>query len=241
MDIHKPKLFHGWRELAKEVGIIVIGVLIALGAEQTAAALHERSLAEETRATARAELSAALNDFVKRRATEACINRRLDEVTALLAAADKPGYAAPSWIGRPQLWGLVTSGWDAAASGGRVALLSAREQAELGGLYTRLHQFYAVEQAEQIAWADVRQLENLPRPDAATRASVRSALQQARYDNWQAVVNLEQTEQAAEKLRIVKPPARLAGSPAMCLPTTTPRAEAVAKVEAFFGDKLGEP
>ena len=30
MDIHKPDPVHSWRDLAKEVGIIVLGVLIAL-------------------------------------------------------------------------------------------------------------------------------------------------------------------------------------------------------------------
>ena len=34
MHVHLPKPLHGWREFAGEVGIIVIGVLIALGAEQ---------------------------------------------------------------------------------------------------------------------------------------------------------------------------------------------------------------
>jgi len=34
MHFHLPKPLHGWRELLGEVGIIVIGVLIALGAEQ---------------------------------------------------------------------------------------------------------------------------------------------------------------------------------------------------------------
>jgi hypothetical protein len=34
MHFHLPKPLHGWREFAGEVGIIVIGVLIALGAEQ---------------------------------------------------------------------------------------------------------------------------------------------------------------------------------------------------------------
>jgi len=32
MHFHLPKPLHGWREFAGEVGIIVIGVLIALGA-----------------------------------------------------------------------------------------------------------------------------------------------------------------------------------------------------------------
>lgn len=34
MDIHLPKVPHSWRELAKEIGIIVVGVIIALTAEQ---------------------------------------------------------------------------------------------------------------------------------------------------------------------------------------------------------------
>ena len=36
MEIHKPHPIHSWRELLKAVGIIVLGVLIALGAEQSA-------------------------------------------------------------------------------------------------------------------------------------------------------------------------------------------------------------
>ena len=36
MHFHLPKPLHGWREFLGEVGIIVIGVLIALGAEQNA-------------------------------------------------------------------------------------------------------------------------------------------------------------------------------------------------------------
>jgi hypothetical protein len=34
MDVHKPKLLHNWRDLLKEWGIIVLGVLTALFAEQ---------------------------------------------------------------------------------------------------------------------------------------------------------------------------------------------------------------
>jgi hypothetical protein len=40
MHFHLPKPLHGWRELVGEVGIIVIGVLIALGAEQLVEAWH---------------------------------------------------------------------------------------------------------------------------------------------------------------------------------------------------------
>lgn len=40
MDIHKPKPVHNWREFPSEIGVIVCGVLIALGLEQAVEALH---------------------------------------------------------------------------------------------------------------------------------------------------------------------------------------------------------
>src|ERR1700744_3937869 len=40
MEIHKPKPGHSWRELATEIGVIVIGVAIALAAEQIVESLH---------------------------------------------------------------------------------------------------------------------------------------------------------------------------------------------------------
>ncbi|MBV9062475.1 MAG: hypothetical protein JOY77_06055, partial [Alphaproteobacteria bacterium] len=47
MDIHKPKPIRNWREFLKEVGIIVLGVSIALGAEQAVEAIHEGHIAGE--------------------------------------------------------------------------------------------------------------------------------------------------------------------------------------------------
>jgi hypothetical protein len=45
MEIHRLKPVHGWREFLKEVGIIVLGVLIALAAEQAAETLrHEQQV-----------------------------------------------------------------------------------------------------------------------------------------------------------------------------------------------------
>ena len=52
---HLPKPMHGWRAFVGEVGIIVIGVLIALGAEQVVEAGHHRSQVAEAVAKLRAE------------------------------------------------------------------------------------------------------------------------------------------------------------------------------------------
>ena len=52
MEIHKPKRVHNWRELLSEVGVVVIGVLIALGAEQVVEDIHwSKEVASARRAT----------------------------------------------------------------------------------------------------------------------------------------------------------------------------------------------
>lgn len=60
MHFHLPKPIHGWRGFAGEVGIIVVGVLIALGAEQIVETIHWR---EQTRATREALYSDAVDNL----------------------------------------------------------------------------------------------------------------------------------------------------------------------------------
>ena len=63
MHFHLPKPLHGWREFTGEVGIIVLGVLIALGAEQVVETIHTHQRIRETRAALDAELSRDLAAF----------------------------------------------------------------------------------------------------------------------------------------------------------------------------------
>ena len=67
------------RELLKEIGVIVIGVLIALGAEQVVRSLHERNEIREAREALHAEL---VNDA-------STIQIMLLEDQCTLAAADR--------------------------------------------------------------------------------------------------------------------------------------------------------
>lgn len=60
MRINIPKPMHGWRVFAGEVGIIVIGVLIALGAQQVVEALHWRAEMNGERQAIYAEAGANL-------------------------------------------------------------------------------------------------------------------------------------------------------------------------------------
>ena len=57
MRLRIPKPIHGWRGFAGEVGIIVVGVLLALGAQQVAEWLSVRQRADDSSAALRAEVS----------------------------------------------------------------------------------------------------------------------------------------------------------------------------------------
>ena len=112
MHIHLPKPLHGWREFAGEVGIIVLGVLIALGAEQLIQTIHTRSEVAQFRSAVDAELATTLAAYRYRVDQEPCVKRRLGELHTWLDA-DRAGtpLAPPGEIGRPSLYSFLTSVW----------------------------------------------------------------------------------------------------------------------------------
>jgi hypothetical protein len=77
MEIHRPKPVHHWGELLKEVGIIVLGVLIALAAEQTVEWLHWRYEAHQADAHLRQDAATILDNMVERLDIQTCQDRRL--------------------------------------------------------------------------------------------------------------------------------------------------------------------
>ena len=80
MHFHLPKPLHGWREFAGEVGIIVIGVLIALAAEQLIENWHWRSEVAEADHRMREDLGRNLVNAYERFAIEPCLRPRLSEL-----------------------------------------------------------------------------------------------------------------------------------------------------------------
>src|SRR3982750_4937451 len=84
MHVHLPKPLHGWRAFAGEVGIIVIGVLIALGAEQAIEALHWRSEVHHFRSALDHELGRNLGLYQVIMEQRPCVTRRLSELEKLL-------------------------------------------------------------------------------------------------------------------------------------------------------------
>ena len=96
MHFHLPKPLHGWREFAGEVGIIVIGVLIALGAEQLLGDWHWRNEVHETDRRLRAEMAFDLSNAYERFAIDPCLRPRLAQLRdqLLVGGSNWPGSRA---------------------------------------------------------------------------------------------------------------------------------------------------
>lgn len=242
MEVHKPKHpVRGLRELIKEIGIIVLGVLIALGAEQAVEWLHERHNSAEARENIRAELAADLADLRNRNAIEPCIQRRMDQLAERIDASQDKHYVPPRWVGRPQVYQMVAARWNAATSAGRATLLSPDDQATFGQLYARLDNLTSIEVREQQAWAHLRVMEGLSKVSPVMEAQLRQALADARLADWEMRLQLLDNEGFARQLRLPTVAPLDRGSPSICYPMTLSRAEVMTRIAALFGPETVEP
>lgn len=109
MDIHKPKPIHGWRGFLGEVGIIVLGVLIALGAEQIVRSIewnHKVHAAEDA-------MLAELRDddgpqAYARRGMDPCVKSALDAIQDAI----ERGAPRPEVVGKIERYSVPFWTWD---------------------------------------------------------------------------------------------------------------------------------
>jgi hypothetical protein len=93
MDIHLPKPLHGWREFIGEVGIIVLGVLIALGAEQVAEYFRQHAELREAEQAMTSELrDDDLPQAFARVSVNNCYSGELDAIEDAVASGDRTKF-----------------------------------------------------------------------------------------------------------------------------------------------------
>ena len=191
----------GWRAFIGEVGIIVLGVLLALGAQQVAETVNQRREAAETRSALTNEIQETLAILELRRAAQPCIDRRLEELRAIVNQWGHTGsFKTPRWISQATWIAFNTARFDAAQSAGRLALLSSEEQYRFGLVVGSLRNFRDIQVRETQAWSTLRMLQSGPGAlSASDRTAVRVALQDASTLNHFAKIGVGQTlPQAAD-------------------------------------------
>jgi hypothetical protein len=115
MHVHVPKPLHGWRVLAGEIGIIVVGVLIALGAQQFVEDLHQRAELRDAEAAMTSELR---DDDLPQAYTRAAITRcyadQLDSIESAIASGDRTRVLALAKAYAPVVRTWDDQAWQAA-------------------------------------------------------------------------------------------------------------------------------
>jgi hypothetical protein len=155
MHIHLPKPLHGWRDFVGEVGIIVLGVLIALGAEQLVQATHDHSEVAELRAAMRAELAVDRARYEQNAEEAHCMLARLDAIDAWAATA--PPSARIANPERPFLWNTHAGAWDIAKTSPAAAQLPLRERLMYAGAYDAMSDMQRYLFEEQASWLELSQ------------------------------------------------------------------------------------
>jgi len=88
MHIHKPRPLHGVREFLSEISVIVVGVLIALGLEQTVEYLHWRHRVAQAEARLRADLKDDISYAAQYDILKPCAEAYLDRMQTDLLKHD---------------------------------------------------------------------------------------------------------------------------------------------------------
>ena len=86
---------HGWRVFVGEVGVIVIGVMIALVAQQFAENWQWRQTVARTKSDLDDQIHSAVANSAERAAVDPCLSQRLSELATKVAAS------RGQWVGDP--------------------------------------------------------------------------------------------------------------------------------------------
>ena len=203
MHFHLPKPLHGWRAFVGEVGIIVIGVLIALGAEQMVEWVHWRNQVADAQRALDREVAYDLGAVEKRQQEAPCIDRRLREIRALLAGSTsglRSGSRPP--LGQPQLWRPRTDVWQAAVAGQAAEHMPLATRLGYAGLYGGFQWFAQKAEDETDAWSVLAELDDPGTLGPEDLASVRQARSRAQVAADKMNANLPRIITAGARLGI---------------------------------------
>jgi hypothetical protein len=230
MRLRLPRPSRGWPEFLDDLVIVMLGVFIALLAQEFIQSIHQRSSYAEARRNVYDEVGGYLLRFQHRLQTQSCINRRLELIQQIVDGGTHGGAIPdPLWIGRPQLWGFGSGRWQGALAAQQYPAFSPAELSELSSLYSSFQEIWEFESDEQRAWARLRALEHVDRLDPILSTELRLALQQARLSNYQLHVAMTQAIDSATELG-VKPVGTVHPSLSVCLPLNLTRADALKRL-----------
>jgi hypothetical protein len=164
MHIHKPKLWLGGAEFLKELGTIVLGIVIALLLESLVERAHWANEVRKGEAGLRKEI--AINDgyFNDRAAVGACMQRRLQQAATLIEEASAKGrLPRVEGVGLALGRRIETSAWQSQQAAQVLVHYPDDELSKLSTYYTQTIQASGWREEEGRAWRAMAIMDGPPK------------------------------------------------------------------------------
>ncbi|HEX3887901.1 MAG TPA: hypothetical protein VHW05_10420 [Phenylobacterium sp.] len=196
MEVRKPKPVHSWGDLIGEIGVIVLGVLIALAAEQAVELVHWNHQLIETRKALREEINTGAGHAYSHRAIYDCNAKALRKLREELLKS------GPAWKARPSAYEALlftwdTSAWRTAQASGTLGHMT---PTELNG-YASAYQFPPLFEAQEAKdQDDAAQLDLLAYDlnlGDGMRGRMLEAVNRAERQNWLLALGTKQFLESA--------------------------------------------
>jgi hypothetical protein len=185
MQVQVPKPLHGWRAFAGEVGVIVLGVLIAIALGQIVDEIHWNGQVADARALMSQDMARSNRSFAFRVAAHDCVGARLGALDEIVEQAAKhqarllPDEVIPD-IGNA----LPNSAWETSRASQTLAHFDREPLHLYGTYYLQLGNIYTFMNEEVRDWGVIDVLRRDPNRLGPTDiAGVRVAIKHASFEN----------------------------------------------------------
>ena len=172
---------NGWRGFLGDVAVVVIGVLLALLAQEIAQSLQWRTDVAAQRTALRDMAQANLKVIAFRRFQEPCVGRRLGEIQTVfhLHSRGQPiRLAGP--VGLPYKWASDLSAWSIALSDATLSHMPLAERRRFGNAVDVYDNVDALMKQEYAVWLRLQPLDDPDPLESEDGALLRQAFGEAR-------------------------------------------------------------
>ena len=205
MEVHKPKPIHTWRELASEVGVIIVGIVIALSAEQALLGFELRE--KVTRAEEQMRFEMADDDgpeVIQRIALTECVS---DAITRIRASVEGGSDRSAVSLAIAQLdiprRTFENNAYHAAESSGVLSRLSPKHLDQWIYLYATMPVLDRIAEREYFDAATLQAIRSAGGPlSELEQMKVLEAVENLRRENRAIVVQAKQAHEALKTLGI---------------------------------------
>ena len=193
---------HGWRAFAGDVGVIVLGVLLALGAQQAVEGVEMRRDMKAFRQTIDREIGLNLFVYDLRARQSVCVKKHLDELRSWLATA-RSGQATSMRVRLPIALSPYRSAWQN-RNPAVFNNLPDTIRAKYAEFYDELENNSSTISAEVKGWQSLAGFAEPGPISLQDRRQIRTTLSEASVNAGDIVENIELSRKLASDLKVRK-------------------------------------